>query len=69
MLPGALKIAVLSSAMNNGLEGFDAERFLAESWQREPCLIRDALPGFVSPLDGDELAGLSTDEEIESRIV
>ncbi len=46
-----------------------AEQFLAEYWQRKPLLIRNALPGFESPLDPDELAGLSLEEEIESRIV
>ena len=69
MPPGASKTVVLSSPMDNSLAGFDAERFLAEYWQRKPCLIRDGLPGFISPLDGDELAGLSTDEDVESRIV
>ncbi len=33
------------------------EIFLRDYWQKKPLLIRNALPGFVSPLDGDELAG------------
>lgn len=47
----------------------DIEHFLAHHWQREPLLIRNALPDFVPPLDADELAGLAMEEEVESRIV
>lgn len=43
--------------------------FLRDYWQKKPLLIRNALPGFTSPLDGDELAGLALEEEVESRLV
>jgi 50S ribosomal protein L16 3-hydroxylase len=43
--------------------------FLTEYWQKKPLVIRQALPDFVNPLTPDELAGLSMEEEIESRIV
>ncbi len=43
--------------------------FLANYWQRRPLLIRNAFPGFSNPLDGDELAGLACEEDIESRMV
>ncbi|WP_027328990.1 cupin domain-containing protein [Marinimicrobium agarilyticum] len=45
------------------------EDFLRDYWQKKPLLIRDAFPNFESPLDGDELAGLALEEEIESRLV
>ncbi|OUS13084.1 hypothetical protein A9Q89_03565 [Gammaproteobacteria bacterium 53_120_T64] len=45
------------------------DNFLAEYWQRKPLLIRQALPGFSSPLEADELAGLALEEEIESRLI
>ncbi|MCV6624923.1 MAG: cupin domain-containing protein, partial [Cellvibrionaceae bacterium] len=45
------------------------EEFLRDYWQQKPLLIRQALPGFTSPLSPDELAGLSLEDEIESRIV
>jgi len=45
------------------------ERFLSEYWQRKPLLIRQAIPGYESPVEPDELAGLSLEEEVESRIV
>ena len=47
----------------------DTATFLSEYWQKKPLLIRQALPDFVNPLSADELAGLSMDEEIESRMV
>lgn len=43
--------------------------FLRDYWQKKPLLIRNAFPDFVSPIDGDELAGLALEEEVESRII
>jgi len=43
--------------------------FLAEYWQKQPLLIRDALPGFTSPISPEELAGLCCEPEVESRLV
>lgn len=43
--------------------------FLERHWQKTPFLIRDAVPGFVSPISPEELAGLACEEDIESRIV
>lgn len=45
------------------------EEFLRDYWQKKPVLIRNAWPGFKPLLAADELAGLSLEEEIESRIV
>jgi 50S ribosomal protein L16 3-hydroxylase len=47
----------------------DQASFLARYWQRRALLVRDAVPGFRSPLTPDELAGLALEEEVESRIV
>lgn len=43
--------------------------FLRDYWQKKPCLFRQALPNFTSPLDADELAGLAMEDGIESRLV
>ncbi len=43
--------------------------FLNEYWQKKPLLLKQAIPDFSSFLNGDELAGLSLEEEIESRLV
>jgi 50S ribosomal protein L16 3-hydroxylase len=45
------------------------EEFLRDYWQKKPLLIRNAFPGFESPITPDELAGLALEEEVESRIV
>ncbi|NOX92319.1 MAG: cupin domain-containing protein [Gammaproteobacteria bacterium] len=45
------------------------ETFLVEYWQKQPLLIRDALPGFTSPVSPEELAGLCCEPEVESRLV
>lgn len=45
------------------------EDFLRDYWQKKPLLIRQALPDFIPPLEIDELAGLSLEEGVESRIV
>jgi len=50
-------------------DGLDAAGFLATYWQKRPCLLRDFAPGFASPLSPDELAGLSCEPDVESRIV
>lgn len=45
------------------------EEFLRDYWQKKPVLIRNAWPSFEPLLSAEELAGLSLEEEIESRIV
>lgn len=47
----------------------DQATFLREYWQKKPLLIRQALPNFISPLSPEELAGLSLEEDVESRLV
>lgn len=51
------------------LGGLTAREFIRDYWQKKPLLIRQAIPDFESPLTPDELAGLSLEEEIESRLV
>ena len=43
--------------------------FLRSYWQRQPLLVRGAVPNYESPLSADELAGLALDADVESRIV
>nr|WP_236640074.1 cupin domain-containing protein [Tepidimonas charontis] len=38
-------------------------------WQRRPLLIRQALPGFVAPLDRAALVALAARDDVESRVV
>jgi 50S ribosomal protein L16 3-hydroxylase len=51
------------------LGDISAERFLAEYWQKKPLLIRNAIPNFQPPVDGNDLAGLALEPEVESRLV
>ena len=51
------------------LGGISAREFLRDYWQKKPLLIRQAIPGFQSPISPDELAGLSLEEDVESRLV
>ena len=43
--------------------------FLRDYWQKRPLLIRNAFPGFVSPIEPGDLAGLACEEAALSRIV
>jgi 50S ribosomal protein L16 3-hydroxylase len=43
--------------------------FLREHWQKKPLLVRGAFPAFRDPISPDELAGLSCEDGVESRIV
>jgi 50S ribosomal protein L16 3-hydroxylase len=51
------------------LGGLTAREFLRDYWQKKPLLVRQAFPDFESPIDGDELAGLALEEEVEARLV
>lgn len=51
------------------LQNFSVSDFLKHYWQQQHLLIRKALPGYKPPLDGDDLAGLSLEENAESRII
>lgn len=55
--------------MKSILGDLDPGEFLSEYWQKKPCLIRQALPDYEPPLDGDDLAGLACEELAESRLV
>ena len=55
--------------MNWQLKGFDPPEFIQHYWQKKPCLIRQAIPDFQSPITPEELAGLACEDEIHSRLV
>ena len=59
----------MSDGLSSVLGDMDPGKFLAEHWQRKPLLVRSAIPEYVSPISGDELAGLAMESEVESRIV
>ncbi len=50
-------------------QNFDAARFLRETWQKQPLLIRNPWLSWRNPLTPDELAGLACEETVESRLI
>ena len=51
------------------LGGLTSKVFLRDYWQKQPLLIRDALPGFKGLLTRDALISLAYSEEAQSRLV
>lgn len=49
--------------------GMPVEDFLRDYWQKKPLLIRNAFPGFVSPISPEDLAGLACEDGVLARIV
>lgn len=45
------------------------DNFLQDYWQKKPLLLKNALPNFQTPISPEELAGLSLEEEVESRLI
>ena len=53
----------------NPLGELTEKQFLSEYWHKKPLLIRQAFPGFSTPVNPDELAGLACEEDVESRLI
>jgi len=53
----------------NPLGNLSPEDFLKHYWQKKPLVIRQAFPNFQCPITAEELAGLSCEEEVNSRII
>lgn len=49
--------------------GMSPDVFLRDYWQKKPLLIRNAFPGFVSPIAPEDLAGLACEEGTLSRLI
>ncbi|MDO5103781.1 MAG: cupin domain-containing protein [Lautropia sp.] len=49
--------------------GMTPEQFLRDYWQKRPVLIRNAFPDFESPIQPEDLAGLSCEEGSLGRLV
>ena len=59
----------MSTPANSVLGELTPESFLADYWQKKPLLIRNAIPGFSTPISPDELAGLACETETECRLI
>ena len=51
------------------LTDFDPDSFLADYWQKKPLFIKNPWTDWTNPLEPDELAGLSLEDGVESRLV
>ena len=51
------------------LGGITPKEFLRDYWQKQPLLVRNALPDFKGLLTRDELMELACDEDAQSRLV
>ena len=43
--------------------------FMQQYWQRQPLVIRQAIPGFQPLLSREQLAALASQDEVESRLI
>ena len=51
------------------LINFDIDEFLRDYWQKKPLRIKNPWERWQNPLEPDELAGLSCEAEVESRLI
>ncbi|VAW68709.1 FIG002776: hypothetical protein [hydrothermal vent metagenome] len=57
------------SSLPNPLGNLSPEDFLNEYWQKKTRVFRQAFPGFQCPINAEELAGLSCEEDVNARII
>lgn len=55
--------------MNLNLSPLTIENFLTNYWQQKPIVIRSGISDFINPVEPDELAGLASEANIESRLI
>ena len=56
-------------AGGDGLLGMPPAEFLRDYWQKQPLLIRNAFPEFVSPVEPEDLAGLACEDGVLARLI
>ena len=49
--------------------GMPVARFLRDYWHKRPLLIRQAFPGFQTPVTPEDLAGLACEEGVLARLI
>ncbi|MDO5504725.1 MAG: cupin domain-containing protein [Pseudoxanthomonas suwonensis] len=49
--------------------GMAPEEFLRDYWQKRPLLVRNAFPGFQSPVSPEDMAGLACEDGVLARII
>ena len=51
------------------LGGLSPSQFMRRHWQKKPLLVRQAVPGFQSPLQWADLKRLAGQADVESRLI
>lgn len=51
------------------LGGLSAAEFLRDYWQKQPLLVRNAIPGFSGLLDPAALQALACEDEVQARLI
>lgn len=64
--PKSLPVEI--DATGKGPLGMPPAQFLRDYWQKRPLLIRNAFPGYVSPVTPEDLAGLACEDGALARI-
>src|SRR5690606_35296819 len=49
--------------------GMSPQAFLRDYWHKRPLLIRNAFPGFQTPVMPEDLAGLACEEGVLARLI
>lgn len=68
-LPRAASLPFEVNATRDHPLGMPAERFLRDYWHKRPLLIRNAFPGFETPVQPEDLAGLACEEGVLARMI
>lgn len=67
--PAIAGFSMADFSLDSLLGGLRPDDFLRDHWQKEPLLVRQALPGFGTWLDRDGLSRLACLDNAESRLV
>ncbi|HVJ36547.1 MAG TPA: cupin domain-containing protein [Stenotrophomonas sp.] len=65
--PAALPFEIQATAQHP--LGMPTARFLRDYWHKRPLLIRQAFPGFQTPVTPEDLAGLACEEGVLARLI
>ncbi len=49
--------------------GMPPATFLRDYWQKRPLLVRNAFPGYASPIEPEDLAGLACEDGVLARLI
>lgn len=69
MIQSAAPLIEIDAASGPSPLGMPPEAFLRDYWQKRPLLVRNAFPGYVSPIAPEDLAGLACEDGVLARLI